>query len=239
LALKLQERALAGCYMKKSVLVVPILLVMVGFLNSGFLSPVYASPINYNETVNGDLAFDRSGVPLTTLALGEGVNTVSGAETLNGLIPNDNDGFFFTLASGLRLDSIIMTFSFAQALTPTAGDEYCQQWRLLSPTSVVLGERTPDPFGKGCLGPPALAPAILSGSAIFASALPLSTAGPFQISGNGGYVKFNGGGTLNYTFTFNVANTNAVTPAPEPDTLTMLVLGIAGLGALRLRRRCS
>jgi hypothetical protein len=95
-------------------------LLVAGTIQSFFLSGYAgAAPVNYNESVSGDLVYGgRSDIPVL-FTFDAGVNTISGRMTgsspTSGNPPPtiiDVDGFQFSLGSNLRLDSVTVSFAF-------------------------------------------------------------------------------------------------------------------------------
>lgn len=88
-----------------------------------FVAAASAAPVNYQESVSGDLL--NSGV-LTTFTLDIGINTVSGTF---GFEPGDTDGFAFIVPVGTVLAAGSVT------LVDSVGDITDSRWRLFSGSS--------------------------------------------------------------------------------------------------------
>src|SRR5262245_25895482 len=90
----------------RAVIVIAFSQILVGLISVVLSWPVQtasAVPINYQESVSGDLP--ESGMPLPTLAFDIGLNTVSGRFGRNESYGDDFDSFAFTIPPGSQLSA--------------------------------------------------------------------------------------------------------------------------------------
>lgn len=203
------------------------LLAIAGFVV--IAGPAVATPVNYNEAVDGDLP---GGSPYPVLPLDVGVNTVTGtsdfdAPSLDSLSA-DFDDFEFTVPASTRL----VSFGFTSSVTSVSGSPSWMRIETFIDTSdgataLACQENwvINDPaFSPNCL----VAPSAPDGS--FATAMPLDAGtyllfmGQFEAS-NLSVTDFG------YTWTLTVA------AIPEPASAAALLSGLVALGALRFPGR--
>ena len=175
-------------------------------LSMFFAGQVMAAPITYDEAVDGDL---EAGI--STLNLGNGVNTVSGSVVWShdGIVDDDFDGFDFNLGSGSAVTSIFIDL----ALQNTGSGTWSNiGWSLKT--------------GSGNLNESLSFPQV--NQSIFNSALPLSS-GSFSLNQNSASGGLAQGDyrIADYTLTFNVSS------IPAPLSLALFCLGLAGIGFSR------
>jgi hypothetical protein len=194
-----------------------VMLVMLGLVR-----PASATPINYQESVSGDLP-DSLPVPAAFLfPLDVGVNTVSGTASLDFSNANnaihDIDSFAFTVPVGMVLTDI--SYAFVRSGNSTTG---FYEYKLFKDNALVtaLGVDTIDLFAP-------------SPKSIFVAELPLSD-GTYGFETNNLGVSNGGRWTDDYTWSLTVARTDA--PVPEPASLALLGSGLIGAGVRRWRIR--
>jgi hypothetical protein len=191
--------------------------------------PAVATPLNYNEAVNGDLP---GAPPYPVLPLDVGVNTVTGtsdfdAPSLNS-ISADFDDFEFTVPTGTQL----VSFTFTSNVTSVSGSP---AWLRIE-TFIDTGDGSTalaceeewvinqPAFSPACLVPPS-AP-----DGTFANALPLD-AGTYLLA-MGQFAASNLSVTdFSYTWALTVDS------IPEPTGAATLFSGLVGLGSLRFLSR--
>ena len=170
-----------------------------------------AKPVNYDESVSGDLSSSNL---LTTFALDMGSNKVSGRlGASNSPSSSDFDSFAFTVAPGTQL------VSFQVSLEDAIGNLASTSWSLMSGSSL---------WGQGTLigNYNVSSPGTANGG-------PLQ-AGLYQFANTS--IGWNGvQGYTDYTFTFSVRPLNQV---PEPGSLVLVAAALiaAAAGARRRRR---
>ncbi|MES2826068.1 MAG: PEP-CTERM sorting domain-containing protein [Pseudomonadota bacterium] len=168
-----------------------------------------ASPISYDEAVDGDLIYGES-----LLNLGAGTNRVQGTITWsnNFKVDTDFDSFDFIVAEGSALTSISLDMSLQDVESGTwstvgwfldTGTEYLSQSTSFPTISQVL----------------------------FNSAMPVS-AGSFDMRQDSfsGELHLGEYRVADYTLTLNVAS------VPEPAYFVLLGIGLAGIGFSRKRK---
>jgi len=171
-----------------------------------------AGPINYQESVSGDLP--TFGSPLPTFTFDVGTNTISGTFGLN--TNADFDSFAFVVPAGMRLVSAKVTL----ADGPGVGDMSAAGWSLYSGSANAAGGsflESVSPTSPGVysfLSTP-LGPQTYNIAANF-----FSWGGPSPVSAN-------------YVFSFDVVAT------PEPVSLVVFGGLIVGGAGVALRRRMA
>jgi hypothetical protein len=179
--------------------------------------PAHATPINYNESTDGDLP---ESAPFPVLDLGIGANTVSGSSLVTtsntAVTAGDFDSFEFTVPLGAQLTSIQYNSQVTNAVNP--GLVQFQEFLDVAPSTAIAQELIQ------------VVPSDPSAGAILSSVLPI---------GPGEYLLFQGQfeATLNenvswdYTWTLNVA------PTPLPAALPLFASGLSALGLFGWRRK--
>lgn len=191
-------------------------------------SPSGATPLNYNEAISGDLP---ENAPFAVLALGVGVNTVSGTSFVSfpsgGPNSADFDSFEFTVPANTQLVGISYTFN---VTNDTSGDSTlrmeafvddfpvtksfaCQEFYIINKTSI----------GPTCLVPP---------SNTFAAALPLDAGTYLLFEGQFQATNF---GVTGWSYPWAMT----VDPIPEPASFPSFGAGLVALGFMRWKRRAS
>ena len=172
------------------------------------VSSLVCATVIYDESVNGDAPGVLPGAALGTLALG--TSTVIGA-TPGAIIGSDNDWFSFTIDVGTQLDAIILA-----AFTSTR-DGGNVGWAIGN----TIQDDSVGPFSVAEIGSNLLT-------------APNWNLAPPAVLGPGTYGFKTGTGTNDNTYSldFVVSATRAV---PEPATVVLLGLAAVGAGALRRR----
>ena len=83
-----------------------LIILALSLLAAAITTNAHAMPVTYDESIDGDIGnFTNSGIIAQTLALGVGLNTVTGSIGVTD-DDTDDDPFFFTLAQGLEIVGI-------------------------------------------------------------------------------------------------------------------------------------
>ena len=178
-----------------------------------------AAPIVFKEGVSGDLS---ATVPLTSLLLGLGVNTVSGSTLYQGGMAWDRDLFAFVVPAGTQLRSL--GYSFETQSTNIAGGQV--DWSLLRgayPYSALLDSATIQ-----VLGPSRISPFV---HAAFPLAAGTYSLGIFGAGYSCASRSATSGWSSTYTWRLDVI------PVPEPSSLLLLGPAVLGLLAKARKRR--
>lgn len=178
-------------------------------------TPAHATPLNYNESTDGDLP---ESAPFPVLALGVGTNTVSGSSLLTtsstAVTGKDFDSFEFTVPVGAQLTSIQYSSQVTNAVNP--GLVQFQEFLDVAPALTVIS----DEFIQ-------VVPADPSAGATLSSGLPLDS---------GQYLLFQGQFEASLSENVTWDYTWTLTVVPEPSSLVLLAAGIGLLGKVRQRR---
>jgi hypothetical protein len=192
-----------------------------------------ALPIFYDETVDGDLS------ALTTITLGEGINTVLGTFGRFPTTGFESDPFDFVIPTGHQLDRLEITFSNITYLGPiTAGSLVFDDFSV-QPNLRVGGTGTFIGFADNCgsIGNCNLinngSPVASSIVATFFDTMPL-LAGTYSYGMGSGSAN----ASIAATYNFHVSEVPSVPPSsvPEPGSLMLISTAIAAFGGMKLRR---
>jgi hypothetical protein len=214
-------------------------LLVAGILPSFFLSGYAgAAPVNYNESVSGDLVYGgRSDIPVL-FSFDAGVNTISGRMTgsspTSGNPPPtiiDVDGFQFSLGSNLRLDSVTVSFAFTGTPNSAFPPGACSVYQLYStgPRTLLNYSKALSNYPNPCDQP--TTPIVSSGGQLWTTSLPL-TGGVYEVSNAMGTYLY-GGGYIDYTYSFSVS------AVPLPGALGLFGAGVSSLAVFFRRRRSA
>jgi hypothetical protein len=171
-------------------------------------APVIASPINYQESVSGDLQ-DNGTFPI--LAFDVGTNTVGG-----NLGVGEHDSFAFSIPVGAVLFGASVVFTDAAGLYTATNYDF--RTGNVAFAGTVLENFTVNSPGTHTFA----AVPQLAGTYHLLDSVNASDGGPVL-------------GTADYTFSFDVRAVPAA--VPEPASMTLLLTGLAGVGARRWRHR--
>ena len=192
------------------------------------LGVAFAAPVNYAESVSGDLP----SIPSSAFAFDVGANAISGETHFTVNFGNthfdvDRDSFAFIIPVGASLTGITLSF----VTTPTNASKASADFGLcldieqcFSDPSKVLGQQTanflaasPEVFDFG--GVLALGAGTYSLTELGLSIAPIVSADPVE------------GWFADYTWTFNVV------AIPEPGVLELVALGLVATVLTRRRKR--
>lgn len=187
-------------------------LLIAGLLACTCLQPSFATPLTYDELVNGDLFAGPSGFAIPVLAFDVGTNTIKGTTGVT-----DFDSFAFSVPTGASLIAASVTsadvsgnvtgvvWTFRKGSNLTGSGTFLDQIVAPSPGSGVFAGT---PLGADTYS---MVPAGISQD-------PTVTVPQFA----------------SYTFSFVVRALD--TPVPAPATFALLGAGLAVLGLARRRR---
>lgn len=180
---------------------------------AGMSAPALATPISYDEAVDGDIDTIFS----TSFNFDVGVNIISGTQAFTIIM--DYDFFNFTIASNQLLTGISYAYDPFDIEPNTFG---IATNSILTRDSTFFASQIVDILHGG------------SPVDLFSGDLPLG-AGLYQFR-QGLFSRLGGGGYWNYTFSFTVVQ---ISPVPLPAALPLFgsALGLFGFAGWRRRRK--
>ena len=203
---------------------------------------------------------DKSGTDLGGLTLFAGVYTFANTATLNGILTldaqnNDNAVFIFDIGTGLTTgvnaevslinggpnDGVFWLVG-SQA---TLGDSTIFEGNIIAGTKVVLDPSAQIQCGRAIAntqvtmaGKTATNPTNLVSISEFPTGCAGGLEGGYDLSG-GNYTRVNGGEFVAIPTGEGISPPGGPVDVPEPATLALFGAGLAGLGALRRRRKAK
>lgn len=215
-------------------------------------------PINYKESVSGDLSGEGAGEPFI---LGIGVNTITGTSRSNYGASPDWDRILVALGPNGHLENIKLggyiettqsgawvisssSFSVISNYGSFPGPTFYQGGLAFYDSGFFVGDRFNPPAKKNFffdLNPEEL----LGGDSAFQQMIRVVAAGN-SASCNGGpeYCSLDsieGFVSADYTWTFTVTDSRLVAPPPipEPETYALMLLGLAVVGSAARRPKSA
>jgi hypothetical protein len=187
----------------------------IGLMFISHIGHVSAAPINYDEAISGDLRATSSILSSTLLDFGVGVNTVSGNMGSTSF-SSDNDGFFFILPDGSQIVSVSYWFGNINLLPDTS--LLVTRFNLQTETRSIN-----EYFNINIIND-------TSPLSAFSSSPPIE-ADTYLMRGDGISHTSNGGGTWDYTWTFEVA------AVPIPAAAWLFGSGLLSLIGVARRKK--
>lgn len=213
---------------RKGVLAIALFASLAGF---GLAST--AAPVNYDESVEGDLTDGPYNAPRPVFRFDYGNNQFRGTSIIDFTLPNpadqlvDGDYIRFVLPGPARLTIRYRAFSdsFPETDILKVGFD-------MLPLPLDLPERPPSlcPVFSPCVEADLLAQGAQAIASGFVTDWPEWFFTDNFKTARGGALGVGGGGTWSYNLTFQV------TPIPEPSTLILISLALPGLGFSRRRK---
>ena len=195
----------------------------IGFLFLSCIELVSAAPLNYNESIDGDIRANSTLYASTVFDFDIGSNTVSGNSHIytSTSVPantstHDPDSFFFTLPAGSELIAVSYAYSNLDMLPDTS--TLLTRFHLSNETGSLHEYFTIDFIDDA------------SPLSAFTSSLPTGE-NIYKMDNDGYAVTIVGGGSWDYTWTFDVV------AVPIPAAVWLFGSGLIGLIGIARRKK--